>query len=114
MFENPALFASASDLGLAAGFPQSGVYRWFETVGLGPPKRMFIAARILNAYSQFKDSRLSVLQVSDRLGYSNPRVLGLHAYLSMQVRPSGLRYLAKTDLLERLRVWATLPCDARQ
>lgn len=105
MFENPALFASASDLGLAAGLPQSVVYRWFETIGFGPPKKMFIAARILNAYSQFKDSSLSVLQVSNKLGYSNPRILGLHSHRSLQVRPSQLRYIAKPKLLAGLCSW---------
>jgi AraC-like DNA-binding protein len=113
MFEHPALFATASDLGLAAGLPQSGVYRWFETAGFEPPKRMFIAARILSAFSQFNDSRLSVKQVSKSLGYSNPRILGLHARLTLQVRPTQLRCIAKTDLLDKLRLWATLPKAGR-
>jgi AraC-like DNA-binding protein len=114
MFENPALFATASDLGLAAGLPQSGVYRWFEAAGFEPPKRMFIAARILSAFSQFNDSRLSVEQVSRKLGYSNPRILGIHACLTLQVRPSQLRFITKTDLLNKLRLWVTLPKTARE
>jgi AraC-like DNA-binding protein len=109
MFVSPSHFATASDLGLAAGLPQSGVYRWFESAGFQPPKRMFIAARILNAYSQFNDSRLSVKQVSERLGYSNPRILGLHACLALQVRPSQLRFIAKLVLFDSLAAWVTLP-----
>jgi hypothetical protein len=35
-------FATASDLSLAAGMPESGVYRWFETAGLEPPKRLLL------------------------------------------------------------------------
>lgn len=107
MFENPAHFTTASDLGLAAGLAQSGVYRWFESAGFESPKRMFIASRILNAYSQFNDSPLSVKQVSEKLGYSNPRILGLHVFQALQVRPKQLRCIAKAELFEKLFGWAT-------
>jgi AraC-like DNA-binding protein len=109
MFANPEQFSAASDLALGAGLPLSGVYRALHTAGLGSPKKLFIVARLLNAYSRLGHSEDSVKCVAQRLGYANPRVLGLHSRAALAVTPRRLRNVSQRVLTEKLYAWIALP-----
>jgi len=105
MFAKPEQFSAANDLALGAGLPLSAVYRSLQAAGLGSPKRIFIVARLLNAYSRLSHSEDSVADVAEQLGYVNPRVLGLHSRTTLGVTPRRLRHVSQKELTEKLYVW---------
>src|SRR5438128_50923 len=49
MFKRPSRFETALDLGVAAGIPSVRLYRSFDVAGLGSPKKLLIAAKLLRA-----------------------------------------------------------------
>ncbi|HEY4953674.1 MAG TPA: hypothetical protein VII02_02195 [Gemmatimonadaceae bacterium] len=105
MFASPEQFSAASDLALGARLPVSAVYRALHEAGLQSPKKMFIAARLLNAYTRLCHSKDSVKCVARQLGYASPRVLGLHSCAALGVRPKKLRSVSPPDVIERLYAW---------
>lgn len=109
MFAKPEQFSAANDLALGAGLPLSAVYRSLQAAGLGSPKRIFIVARLLNAYSRLCHSEDSVRGVAEQLGYVNPRVLGLHCRAALAVTPRRLRHVSQSELAGRLYAWIAGP-----
>ena len=105
MFEKPEQFFAASDLASCAGLPLSAVYRALRSAKLGTPKKIFIVARVLNAYSRLCHSEDSVGRVAERLGYSNSRVLGLHSRAALALTPRQMHSLSQSELTERLCSW---------
>lgn len=105
MFVKPEQFFAAGDLASCAGMPLSAVYRALRAADLGSPKKMFIVARVLNAYSRLSHSEDSVKGVAERLGYANPRVLGLHSRAALALTPRRLRNTSQSDVTERLYRW---------
>jgi len=114
MFAKPEQFSAANDLALGAGLPLSAVYRALHVAGLGSPKKVFIVARLLNAYSQLCHSEDSVGCVAERLGYANPRVMALHSRAALAVTPRRLRHVAQSELTDRLYAWTVSPSAPRR
>ena len=102
MFAKPEQFSAANDVALAAGLPLSAVYRALHAAGLGSPKKIFIVARLLNAYSRLCHSEDSVRCVAEGLGYTHPRVLGVHSRAALAVTPRRLRHVSQSELTDRL------------
>lgn len=106
LFERPHAYASARDLVVTSGTPLTSLYRAFYSAGLEPPKKMFIAARVLHALSYLRDPGYSIQQVADKMGYKHPRVLTQHTLAVFGLRPSRLRRHADSDeLVSRLVDW---------
>jgi AraC-like DNA-binding protein len=106
LFERPHAYTSARDLVITSGTPLTSLYRAFYGAGLEPPKRLFIAARVLHALSYLRDPGYTVQQVADKMGYRHPRVLTQHTLSVFGIRPSALRRHSSSDeLVGKLVDW---------
>src|SRR3954464_6032805 len=77
LFEQPHRYASALDLA-TEGIAIVSVYRNLDAAGLGSPKRLLVAAKVLRGYGYLRDPGYSVLDVSIKLGYKTARIFSQH------------------------------------
>jgi AraC-like DNA-binding protein len=77
LFEQPHRYSSALDLAMK-GMAIVGVYRNLATAGLGSPKRLLVAAKVLRGFGYLRDPGYSVLDVSIKLGYKTARIFSHH------------------------------------
>jgi AraC-like DNA-binding protein len=106
MFERPHMYSSARDLVRISGTPLTSLYRAFYSVGLEPPKKMFIAARVLHAAALLRDPSITVQDIADKLSYRHPRVLTQHTLAVFRRRPTVLRREVTDEMLvTRLLEW---------
>jgi len=78
LFEQPHRYTSAFDLAMEAGIAIVSVYRNLDSVRLGSPKRLLIAAKVLRGFGYLRDPGYSVLDVSIKLGYKTARIFSQH------------------------------------
>ena len=110
MFEWPHRYASAQDVALRAEMSSVRVYRNFSSAGLGSPKRMLRAAKLLKAVGYLQDRGYSVRDVSKKVGYRNARIFAEHTLDVFELTPSRVRsHLAPDDAVEQLLKWITVP-----
>lgn len=106
MFESPHRFRSAQDVASRAEIPAVQLYRCFTAAGLGSPKRMLRAAKLLRAVGYLGDRGYSVRDVAKKVGYRNARLFGEHTLDVFGLTPSRVRsHLAPEDAAERLLKW---------
>lgn len=106
MFQRPHQYTSARDLVRISGTPLTSLYRAFYSAGLEPPKKMFIAARVLHAAAYLRDPSYTVQDIADKLSYRHPRVLTQHTLAVFRRRPTVLRREVTDDMLvARLLDW---------
>ena len=74
MFKRPGQFLGVPDLASAAQMPRRTVYRYFEVVGLASPRMVVSGARMLRAYSYMREPGHSLLDVANKLGYSQQQL----------------------------------------
>lgn len=79
LFEEPHRFPAAQDLTSDTGYSILQMYQSFKKEKLASPKTFLIAARTLRAYSYLRDPGYTVVDVAEKLGYSQPRVLSTHS-----------------------------------
>jgi AraC-like DNA-binding protein len=91
MFDEPQRFLTALDLSTASGVPTVRMYQSFTDAELASPKNLLIAARALRAFSYLRDPGYSVADVSLKLGYLHPRVLGNHTLKVFGLKPARAR-----------------------
>jgi AraC-like DNA-binding protein len=77
LFEQPHRYSSALDLAMK-GMAIVGVYRNLSTAGLGSPKRLLVAAKVLRGFGYLRDPGYSVLDISIKLGYKTARIFSHH------------------------------------
>ncbi len=90
MFDQPHRYASALDLA-GDGIAIVGIYRNLDAAGLGPPKRLLIAAKVLRGFGYLRDPGYSVLDVSIKLGYKTARIFSHHWVSVFGVTPARVR-----------------------
>ncbi len=90
MFDQPHRYASALDLA-GDGIAIVGIYRNLDTAGLGSPKRLLIAAKVLRGFGYLRDPGYSVLDVSIKLGYKTARIFSHHWVSVFGVTPARVR-----------------------
>jgi AraC-like DNA-binding protein len=90
MFDQPHRYSSALDLA-GDGVAIVGVYRNLDSAGLGSPKRLLIAAKVLRGFGYLRDPGYSVLDVSFKLGYKTPRIFSHHWVSVFGVTPARVR-----------------------
>jgi AraC-like DNA-binding protein len=90
MFDQPHRYSSALDLA-GDGVAIVGVYRNLDAAGLGSPKRLLIAAKVLRGFGYLRDPGYSVLDVSFKLGYKTPRIFSHHWVSVFGVTPARVR-----------------------
>lgn len=109
MFESPHRYLRANDLAMSAEMSSVRLYRNFEVAGLGSPKKLLVAAKLLRGYGYLKDPGYSIRDVAKKLGYRNPRIFGEHSSDVFGLRPSRLRtHLTPDAAVERLVAWLDL------
>jgi AraC-like DNA-binding protein len=112
MFDMPHRYSSAQDVALRAEMSTIRLYRCFGAAGLGSPKRMLRAAKLLRAVSYLSDRGYSVRDVAKKVGYRNARLFGEHTLDVFGLTPSRVRtHLTPEDAAEKLLGWLT---DARE
>jgi AraC-type DNA-binding domain-containing proteins len=79
LFEDPHRFQNAQHINESTGYSTIQMYQSFATAGLASPKTFLIAARTLRAFSYLRDRGYSVMDVADKLGYRQPRILAEHS-----------------------------------
>lgn len=106
MFTSPHRYVRASDLALTAQMSSVRLYRNFGVAGLGSPKKLLIAAKLLRGYGYLKDPGYSIAEVSRKLGYRNPRIFGEHCKDVFGLRPTRVRtHLGPDAVIGRLVAW---------
>jgi AraC-like DNA-binding protein len=106
MFEVPHRFSSAQDVALRAEMSTIRLYRCFSAAGLGSPKRMLRAAKLLRAVSYLSDRGYSVRDVAKKVGYRNARLFGEHTLDVFGLTPSRVRsHLTPEDAAQKLLQW---------
>lgn len=102
MFAKPEQFKSAGDLALYAEVTPLQMYRYFETAGLGSPKQLLIAARLVRFYGHVRYAGMTAQAAAKRLGYPDCRVLSRYSHMSLGMSLPKLREAAETPLFARL------------
>ena len=74
MFKRPGQFFGVPDLASAAQMPRRTVYRYFDVVGLASPRMLVAGARMLRAYSYMREPGHSLLDVANKLGYTQEQL----------------------------------------
>jgi AraC-like DNA-binding protein len=110
MFERPHRYASVIDLAATAQMPTMSVYRYFDSVNLGSPKKLLVAARLSRGMTYLKDPGYSVREVATKLGYRHARIFTAHVQDVFEMTPSRVRSrLSDDDALALLIRWMDLP-----
>jgi len=106
MFAEPHKYPSAQELAIGAHVSLVKLYRAFRKAQFASPKKMLQAARLLRAFAHLRDPGQSILGVSKKLAYGNPRILAGHAYEVFGVNPSRMRtHLTEEQVIATLRVF---------
>jgi AraC-like DNA-binding protein len=79
LFEEPHRFPNAQHVNEGTGYSTLQMYQSFSAAKLPSPKTFVIAARTLRAYSYLRNRGYSVMDVADKLGYHQPRILADHS-----------------------------------
>jgi AraC-like DNA-binding protein len=109
IFESPHRYASAQDVALRAEMSTVRLYRHFGLAGLGSPKRLLRAAKLLRAFGYLGDRGYSVRDVAKKVGYRNPRLFGEHTVDVFGLTPSRVRsHLTPEEVVKRLLAWLAL------
>jgi AraC-like DNA-binding protein len=91
LFWRPHRYKTAADLAAQSDVIPRHLYRDFESVRLGSPRKLVIAAKVLRAYGYLRLPHLSVEAVSEKLGYETVRILARHTDEIFGCCPSTLR-----------------------
>jgi AraC-like DNA-binding protein len=108
MFKRPSRFEIALDLGVAAGIPSVRLYRSFDIAGLGSPKKLLIAAKLLRAATYLRNPGYAVADVAAKVGYKYSRKFTHHCMTVFGMNPARVRKrLSEEDSIVLIRKWLT-------
>jgi AraC-like DNA-binding protein len=111
MFEQPHRYASALDLAME-GIAIVSVYRNLDAAGLGSPKRLLVAAKVLRGFGYLRDPGYSVLDVSIKLGYKTARIFSHHWVAVFGETPARVRNrLSDDEAIASVLRWIRTPDD---
>jgi AraC-like DNA-binding protein len=103
LFAQPHLFPNAQDLSRVSAIPLVRSHRALRNAGFATPKRIFISAKLLKAYSYLGDPAHSVNAVAKKLGYRHKRILADHSNDLFGLNPSRLHaYMTEEQAIERV------------
>lgn len=113
MFERPNRFETALDIGVVAGIPSVRLYRSFALAGLGSPKKLLVAAKLLRASAYLHNPGYSVANVAVKVGYKYSRKFTHHCVTVFGMNPARVRKrLSEEDCIVLIRKW--LSADAHE
>lgn len=106
LFQMPHRFVRAHDLASAAGISLAALYRGLATVQLGSPRRLIVAAKLMQGIGYLEDPGLSVTEVARKLGYTRSRIFCQHSVEVLGVTPSRIRIKLSPEAANgRFRAW---------
>jgi AraC-like DNA-binding protein len=112
MLESPHRYKSAQDVAQRAETSALKLYRNFSMAGLGSPRRLLRAAKLLRAVGYLQDRGYSVRDVARKVGYRNSRIFAEHTIDVFSMTPSRVRsHLAPEDAVDKLITWLTVLPD---
>jgi AraC-like DNA-binding protein len=112
MFDSPHRYATAQEMALRAEMSTVRLYRNFSAAGLGSPRRLVRAAKLLRAVGYLQDRGYSVRDVAKKVGYRNSRLFAQHSFDVFGLTPARVRsHLAPDDAVEKLLTWLTIGSD---
>jgi transcriptional regulator GlxA family with amidase domain len=110
LFERPCRYDCASDLALQARVARRSLYRDFDALLVGSPRKLMVVARIIHAYSYLRQQAPTVREVAARVGYENVETLVQHCRDIFGCVPSDLRAEpAEDEVLMQLFEWYCKP-----
>ena len=102
MLSEPQKYSTVLELSLGSQVALSSLYRTFHNVGLGPPRNLVIAAKMLRFYISLTADHLPVQLISQKLGYANLHTLHENCLETFGVAPSLVRSFTQVSALESL------------
>ena len=110
LFGRPHRYRTVTDLAAQSDIIPRHLYRNFEAVRLGSPRKLVMAAKILRAYGYLRDPHHSVESVSEKLGYESVRVFSRHTRQVFGYCPSMLRQESDgEEVVRQLLEWYYKP-----
>lgn len=110
LFDRPRRYETASDIAAQARCSVKRLYRNCEVAHLGNPKKLLIAAKMLQGYGYLQMPGYPVSEVSARLGYSDPRIFGSHTRAVFGCTPSSLKVESnREEVVRHLLDWYCKP-----
>ncbi len=91
MIRAPRHYSTVDDLAAGAGMTRRQLYRVLETAGFTSPRLLVQAARAVRAFAFLRDPGRLLEDVSEKLGYSEPRVLNRVMLELVGLRPLEAR-----------------------
>lgn len=91
VFQYPEQFHAAFEMTRETGVPLVRFYRSLHAAGLRSPKSLLLASRALRAYAYLRNPGHMVQDVSEKLGYCQPRILSKHFHEVFGLNPGHSR-----------------------
>ena len=115
LFAAPHKYATAIDIASKAGISLVQLYRELGRARLTSPKRLIVAAKLLQACRYLHDSDQSIAGVARKVGYSQTRILVQHTLAVFGVPPSVVkRGIHRVTFHRRMVSWLRLPREQLQ
>jgi AraC-like DNA-binding protein len=103
MVRSPKHYSTVDDLAAGAGMTRRQLYRVLEAAGFTSPRMLVQAARALRAFAFLRDPGRLLEDVSEKLGYSEPRVLNRVMLELVGTRPLEARgTMSPQEFVERV------------
>ena len=112
LFGRPHRYRTATDLAAQSEVIPRHLYRDFEAVHLGSPRKLVLAAKMLRAYGYLREPHHSVESVSEKLGYESVRVFSRNTRQVFGCCPSTLRKESNAEeVVMQLLEWYHKPTN---
>lgn len=103
MMRAPRHYSTVDDLAAGAGMTRRQLYRVLEAAGFTSPRLLVQAARAVRAFAFLRDPGRLLEDVSEKLGYSEPRVLNRVMLELVGTRPLEARgTMSPQEFVERV------------
>ena len=103
MMRAPRHYSTVDDLASGAGMTRRQLYRVLEAVGFTSPRLLVQSARAVRAFALLRDPGRLLEDVSEKLGYSEPRVLNRVMLELVGTRPLEARgTMSSQEFVERI------------
>jgi AraC-like DNA-binding protein len=113
LFSRPDRYQTGPDIAAQAGVSIKSLYRSFEAVHLGTPKKLVTAAKLVRAYCLLRQMEYPA-SVSRRIGCSDVEVLSSHTKRIFGCTPAELAADPKSDeVVRQLLEWYYKPMFIR-
>jgi AraC-like DNA-binding protein len=110
LFLRPGRYNCAEELAIECRLGVRQLYRRLEDAHLGSPKKLLLAAKLLRGAHYLMNRHVPVKEVSDKLGYENPRAFAKHTLAVFGCNPTDLRtHTDEEEIVKHVLEWLTKP-----